>query len=201
MLIKAAKATDLVATVSTMSKILMNRKSLKHYWHVEILGRDKPFSWIRLLRRAHRSRQSHYLFWFRLADHLSRKKSRMWRSLAKGINNRLITRHGTEIMLGADIDEGLSVGHGQGVVITKQVRIGKNFMIRQNTTIGVDNKGDAPIIIGDNVDIGANSCIIGTGIEIGDNVVIGAMSFINKDVPANHTYITEKRTRYTQVPA
>ncbi|MEB8564653.1 DapH/DapD/GlmU-related protein, partial [Salmonella enterica subsp. enterica serovar Lubbock] len=34
------------------------------------------------------------------------------------------------------------------------------------------------IIIGNNVDIGANTCIIGS-ITIGDNVTIGAMSFVN----------------------
>ncbi|MDO7927733.1 DapH/DapD/GlmU-related protein [Pseudomonas sp. KFB-139] len=175
----------------------MQRNSLKHYWHVEVLGGlDKPFSWIRLYRRIRRSRQSHYLFWFRLADHLSRTKNRTLKSLAKGINNNLISQHGTEIMLGADIDEGLMVGHGLGIVISKRVKIGKNFSIRQNTTIGIDHKGDAPITIGDNVDVGANSCIIGTGLNIGDNVTIGAMSFINKDIPADHTYITEKRSRH-----
>lgn len=172
------------------------KKSLKYYWHVEILGGpDKPFSWVRLWRRVRRSRSSHYLFWFRLADHLARKRSRMLKSVAKGINDGLITRHGTEIMLGAEIDEGLKVGHGLGIVVTKNVRIGKNFSIHQNTTIGVDYKGNAPIIIGDNVDIGANSCIIGTGIRIGNNVVIGAMSFVNKDIPDDHTYITEKAFR------
>ena len=100
----------------------MHRKSLKHYWHVEVLGGlDKPFSWFRLMRRVRRSRESHYLFWFRLADHLSRKDNRTLKSLAKGINNGLITRHGTEIMLGAQIDVGLMVGHGLGIVISKQV--------------------------------------------------------------------------------
>lgn len=173
----------------------MQRKPLKHYWHVEVLGGlDKPFSWLRLWRRVRRSRESHFLFWFRLADHLSRTGSRTLMSFAKGINNGLISRHGTEIMLGAQIDEGLAVGHGMGIVITRNVRIGKHFQIRQNTTIGIDGKGDAPIVIGDNVDIGANSCIIGTGIEIGDNVVIGAMSFVNKSIPADHTYITEKKS-------
>lgn len=175
---------------------VLRRKSLKHYWHVEVLGGvNKPFSWLRLLRRVRRSRSSHYLFWFRLADQMARSRNRTWKSIAKSINDKLITRHGTEIMLGAEIDEGLKVGHGLGIVITKNVRIGKNFFIRQNTTIGVDYKGDMPILIGDNVDVGANSCIIGTGLTIGNNVVIGAMSFVNKNIPDNHTYITEKSFR------
>lgn len=172
------------------------RKPLKHYWHVEILGGpDKKFSWIKLWRRVRRSQTCHYLFWFRLADYLAHTGNRFFKSYAKAINNRLIARHGTEIMLGAKIDEGLTIGHGLGIVVTKHVRIGKNFLIRQNTTIGTDFKSEEPIIIGDNVDLGANSCIIGSGIEIGDNVTVGAMSFINKSVPADYVYFTEKTAR------
>ena len=66
--------------------------------------------------------------------------------------------------------------HPIGIVINKGVRIGKNCIIRQNTTIGRGNykentKRDYPIL-GDDVNIGANTTIIG-GITIGDNVTIG----------------------------
>lgn len=180
----------------------MHLKTLKQYWQVEILGGiERPFSWLRLWRRVRRSRSSHYLFWFRLADHLARTRNRALKSLAKGINNSLISRHGIEIMLGAEIDEGLVIGHGQGIVVLKNVRIGKHFTIRQNTTIGTDYKSDAPIVIGDYVDVGANSCIIGSGLHIGDHVTIGAMSFVNKSIPAHHTYITEKRARLIPKPS
>ena len=43
--------------------------------------------------------------------------------------------------------------------------------------------GAAPTI-GNNVNIGSNTCIIG-GISIGDNVIIGAGSVVVKDVPSN----------------
>jgi acetyltransferase-like isoleucine patch superfamily enzyme len=39
-------------------------------------------------------------------------------------------------------------------------------------------------VIGNNVQIGANS-IIAPGVTIGDNVVIGALSYVNKDIPSN----------------
>lgn len=48
-------------------------------------------------------------------------------------------------------------------------------------------------IIGDNVEIGAHSCIIGD-VRIGDNVIIGAMSFINKDIPENSVVYCDKVT-------
>lgn len=172
------------------------RKPLRYYWQVEVLdGPDKKFSWLRLWRRIRRNRPAHFLFWFRLAEYLASRRNRTLKSLAKGINNRLIQRHGIEIMLGADIAEGLRLSHMQGVVIFRTVRIGRNFTIRQNTTIGSDLKGEDPLVIGDNVDVGANSCIIGSGIRIGNNVVIGAMSFVNKSVPDNSVYITEKTPR------
>lgn len=42
----------------------------------------------------------------------------------------------------------------------------------------------APVKIGNNVQIGANS-VIAPGVTIGNNVIIGALSFVNTDIPSN----------------
>ena len=42
--------------------------------------------------------------------------------------------------------------------------------------------------IGERVFIGTNA-VLHHGIEIGDDVVIGAMSFVNSDCEAGHTYV------------
>jgi len=42
----------------------------------------------------------------------------------------------------------------------------------------------APVKIGNNVQIGANSIIL-KGVTIGNNVIIGALSLVNKDIPDN----------------
>lgn len=42
----------------------------------------------------------------------------------------------------------------------------------------------APIILENNVWIGANTTIL-KGVTIGENTVVGAMSFVNRDLPAN----------------
>ena len=42
----------------------------------------------------------------------------------------------------------------------------------------------APVKIGNNVQIGANSVVL-KGVTIGDNVVIGALSLIKDDIPSN----------------
>ncbi|ROR98821.1 succinyltransferase-like protein [Sinobacterium caligoides] len=171
--------------------------TLKDFYYAEII-RDsgRSFSWWSVLNRMRRSRRCNYLFWFRMAYVLHDSPSSMKRSIAKSINNWMIKRHNIEIMLGVKIDEGLNVGHNVGIVITCKAIIGKNFLILQNTTIGSDGKSDAPINIGDNVSLGANTCIIGSGLSIGDNVEVGAMSFINKSIPADHIYITEKTSYY-----
>jgi serine acetyltransferase len=169
---------------------------LRDYFHAEIIGgKEKPFLWRRVFHRAMRSKRCNYIFWFRIAYVLHRKKSRTLISLAKQINNRMVRRYGVEIMLGATIDEGLVVPHPIAIVITKHVRIGKNVTVLQNTTIGIDGKGSEPLSIGDNVWIGANCCIIGTGLRIGNHVRIGAMSFVNQDIPDRATFVTPKEGR------
>ena len=61
-------------------------------------------------------------------------------------------------------------------------QIGDNFIIGNNTIIGKGSNGIPNI--GDNVEIGVNSIIIGD-VNIGSNVMIGAGSVITKDVPNN----------------
>ena len=98
-------------------------------------------------------------------------------------------------MLGAKIGPGLKITHPIGIVIWAGTVIGSNLTLRQNTTIGTTRPENKPIIIGNNVNIGANSCIIGDGINIGDNVFIGAMSYVNTNIPSNCTFVTKKENR------
>ena len=80
--------------------------TLKEYFHAEINGLDKPFSWIRVLRKAWRGRQDNYLFWWRIASRLHRSRLRAVKSLGKSINRRITGKHGMEVMLGAQIGPG-----------------------------------------------------------------------------------------------
>ena len=170
--------------------------SLKDYYHIEIIGgREKKFSWLKVFKRARRGKRCNFMFWYRMAYVLYRKKGRTCKSLSNTIAIKLMKRYSVDIALAAEIGEGLILMHNVGIAIAGTAKIGKNFQLHQNTTIGTDYKSDAPIEIGDNVSIGANSCIIGSGITIGNDVTIGAMSFINKDIPSNSTYITIKESR------
>lgn len=65
-------------------------------------------------------------------------------------------------------------------------KVGKHFTIRQNTTIGMSKLKRSDLIptIGDDVEIGAHSIVIGD-IKIGNNVIIAAGSVVINDVPDN----------------
>lgn len=95
---------------------------------------------------------------------------------------------GIELPRKLTIGKGLSLYHGQALVVNKGTIIGENCVLRNGTTIGhkklADGSFSASPRIGNNVDIGANVCIIG-GVTIGDNVIIGAGSVVTKDVPAD----------------
>ena len=167
--------------------------SFKKYLAAEVLKKPiSEFSWFKAIRKARRSTRPNFLFWYRLSYLLYRKHNRFCKSLAKSINDSLIKKYSCDIGLGAQIDIGFDLAHTVGIVITNKAIIGKNFYIRQNTTIGDDGKSESPIIIGDNVSIGANSCIIGSGLKIGSNSTIGAMSFVNKGIPNETIHVTVK---------
>lgn len=77
--------------------------------------------------------------------------------------------------------EGCLIAHPYSTVLNADY-IGDNFSCIHCITLGKKD-GKRPII-GNNVTIGCNACIIG-GVHIGNNVVIGAGAVVVKDVPDN----------------
>ncbi|GAB3011056.1 serine O-acetyltransferase [Spirosoma pulveris] len=95
---------------------------------------------------------------------------------------------GIELPWSLRAGSGLRLQHGQGLVVHGQTILGKGCSLKHSTTIGIRINPDGSVgrapIIGNNVDIGAQVCIIGE-IEIGDNVAIGAGSIVIKSIPSN----------------
>jgi putative colanic acid biosynthesis acetyltransferase WcaB len=91
---------------------------------------------------------------------------------------------GIELPWPTIVGKELRIFHGQAIVVGKAVVIGNNCTLRQSTTIGNTKEGSGSPVIGNNVDIGSNVCILGA-ITIGDNVTIGAGSVVVKSIPSH----------------
>ncbi len=165
-------------------------KDLLHYWHVEIIGEHKKFSYLRLLTRMRNKPGLKFVFWWRISNHLYQLG---WKRAAFSIHSKIKQKYACDIMLGAQIGPGLTIAHHIGVVVSKRLIAGRNLKLTQNCAIGNSGKGEeGNIIIGDNFYLGSNSCVIGDNITIGSNVTVGAMSFVNKNIPDNCTVYTKK---------
>ena len=171
-------------------------KHLRECLRREVMMSTKNFSWFSVLHKALKCPNRRFYFWWRIASYWHHSNSKFLRKRAAKINRKLVFKYGTEIQLGAQIGPGMVITHHHGIVVNGSAVIGHSLRIRQNTTIGITgtniNQEPISLVIGNNVSIGAGTCIIAHKINIGDNVVIGAMTFVNKDIPSNMTVYSEK---------
>jgi len=132
------------------------------------------------------------LAFFRLVNLFARNKRSLlwWAGVPLMVIYRFIVEYilCVELRAATRVGPGLKIEHGYSLVINDRTVIGRNVHLRHCTTIGCvalsdGSQGPSPII-GDNVEIGANSVILG-GISIGTNAKIGAGCVVVKDVPAN----------------
>lgn len=99
-----------------------------------------------------------------------------------------------EIPFKCKIGLGLRLMHPQGIVIHKNVEIGKNCTIFHQVTIGSNEHSENPNLvakIGNNVYIGCGAKIIGNVI-IGDNSKIGANAVVVKDILTESTVYSKQ---------
>lgn len=98
---------------------------------------------------------------------------------------------------GALLEIGANSGvSGASITAFEKIKLGKKVLVGANAIITDSdwhsklpmarntNVQTAPVIIGNNVWIGANSIVL-KGVTIGDNSIIGAGSIVIKDIPAN----------------
>ena len=94
-----------------------------------------------------------------------------------------VVQHVDGLILGKNTDIGAFcyLNAKNGISIEDNVQIGSHTSIYTTSTI--DNK-EGPVVLRKNCKIGAHSVVM-PGITVGENAIIGAMSFVNKNVPAN----------------
>ena len=97
---------------------------------------------------------------------------------------------GAVIMMGAVINIGAVIGEGtmidMGAVLGGRATVGKHCHICAGAVLAgvIEPASATPVVIEDNVLIGANAVVI-EGCRIGENSVVAAGSIVIEDVPAN----------------
>ena len=93
-----------------------------------------------------------------------------------------IVSHPAKFILGKRTDIGAFtyIQAQEGVDLGESVQVGSHCSIYSVSTI--DGKRGR-VVIGRNARIGSHSVVM-PGVTIGENAVVGAMSFVNKDIPA-----------------
>ena len=94
-----------------------------------------------------------------------------------------VVQHKNNFKMGCKTDIGAFtyINAKYGVTIEDDVQIGSHCSIYSVSTI--DDK-IGPVLLRKNCKIGTHSVVM-PGVTIGENAVVGAMSFVNQDVPAN----------------
>lgn len=97
---------------------------------------------------------------------------------------------GIEIHPGAQIEAGVFIDHGSGVVIGETAFVGSGTVMYQGATLGGTGKerGKRHPTVGRNCVISAGAKILGN-IVVGDGAKIGAGAVVLKDVPPNATAV------------
>ena len=107
------------------------------------------------------------------------------RVISKIFNSYVHLFHHVDIDPEADIGPGFLITHANSIMIGP-TKIGKNFTVSHNTTIGwgFAEEGDGIAIpeIGDNVWIGVGVILSGK-IQIGNNVTVSSGSVLSKSIP------------------
>ncbi|WP_124055103.1 serine O-acetyltransferase EpsC [Arcanobacterium ihumii] len=125
----------------------------------------------------------HALWAYRLS-HIMWTKSILLKLPARLLSQIVRSVTGIEIHPGAQLGRRLFIDHGMGVVIGETAEVGEDVTIFHGTTLGGTSmkKGKRHPTIGNRVTIGSGAKVLGP-IVVGDDVQIGANAVVVKDVP------------------
>ena len=100
------------------------------------------------------------------------------------IGDHAVIMMGAIINIGADIGEGTMID--MGAILGGRAQVGKNCHIGAGAVLAgvIEPPSASPVIIEDDVLIGANAVVV-EGVHIGKGAVVGAGSIVLNDVPAN----------------
>ncbi len=105
------------------------------------------------------------------------------------IRDKVTIGNNAVIMMGAVINIGAVIGDGtmidMGAILGGRATVGKNCHIGAGAVLAgvIEPPSASPVIVEDDVVIGANAVVI-EGVRIGKGAVVGAGTIVTKDVPA-----------------
>jgi serine O-acetyltransferase len=82
----------------------------------------------------------------------------------------------------AVIGAGLRIHHSGPVIVHGRATLGARVTLRTGVVVGHGSEEDAVPVIGDDVEFGAHSMVIGR-VHVGNGAKIGAMALVNCDLP------------------
>ncbi len=103
------------------------------------------------------------------------------------IREKVTIGNGAVIMMGAVINIGAEIGEGtmidMNTVVGGRAIVGKHCHIGAGTVLAgvIEPPSATPVIVGDNVVMGANAVVL-EGVKIGDNAVVAAGAVVTEDV-------------------
>lgn len=129
----------------------------------------------------------HALSWHRWANFLYRIRLRLLARITSQFAKFLT---GIEIHPAAEIEPGVFIDHGQGVVIGQTAKVGTGTVLYQGCTLGGTGKqtGKRHPTIGRYCVISAGAKVLGN-ITVGDHAKVGAGAVVLKDVPPYATVV------------
>ena len=151
----------------------------------------KNSSWYKKIWFRYFQAESNAVYLVRKYQYYVSKVDIIHKLVSRILEMMMMRRYGIFIGAKCTIGLGFRIWHPYGIIVNN-VKIGKNFNIQHNCTIGrktlgIGTPGTCPEI-GDNVCMYAHSLILGP-VRIGDNITIGANSLVNKDLPEAGIYV------------
>ena len=97
---------------------------------------------------------------------------------------------GLDIHGDTNIDSGFVIHHPYNIAVNGRAVLGQNVTLYHGCTIGIEPRGKRAgnPILGNNVWVGSNACIVGN-VHIGNDVLIAPLTFVNFDVPDHSVVI------------
>ena len=125
-----------------------------------------------------------HAIWAYRATHALWDRGRIWRLPARLMAQIARAITGVEIHPGARIGRRFFIDHGMGVVIGETAEVGDDVMLYHGVTLGGRSLARVKRhpTVGDRVTIGAGARVLGP-VVIGNDVQIGANAVVVKDVP------------------